>query len=420
MSQRSDKNSHYQDIVSYIESLYASRQLIAQAYCDGSIDVVEEHARSLRQLQQIRVMRNNVNREDSLRLSSVMMKMLDQAVHRVRSLRGSTNLGDHLARMFDLADGFQKAGIDNLVDEQEVYASDFDLAAYDVAEEMDVMLMHVDTMAHNNFANVASYSEKIRQNTFYLKEMTRLVEALSSLNDPVLIDLLESSLDLQPLYHVYNSHILNNMHKWRAKLLDIISHLEHYMHKIKEIEPKARRIRDFSMFLHRHPEYTPREVEDYPEIPDWAYYHAGFAIHPLPDVLNENLVEQLIPIAHAIERIESIAQTTRQGGTLVIDDDEPVVILELTPFERALHDLVSEVGQSPEPVSARDFFASHSLTKDIELRISLICLASLLDNSKKTVLFGFDALVIDRVLEPCDDQTIANLFIEDFVLCQKS
>lgn len=416
----SEKNSHYQDIINYIESLHASRHLIAQAYCDGSIDVVEEHARPLRQLQQIRVMRNNANREDSLRLSSVMMKMLDQAVHRVRSLRGSTNLGDHLSRLFDLADGFQKAGIENLIDEQEVYASDFDLAAYDVAEEMDVMLMHVDTMAHNNFANVSSYNEKIRQNTFYLKEMTRLVEALSSLNDPVLIDLMESSLDLQPLFHVYSSHILNNMHKWRAKLLDIITHLEQYMHKIKEIEPKARRIRDFSMFLHRHPEYSLREIEDYPQIPDWAYYHGGIAINPLPDVLNDDVVAPLIPIAHAIERIESIAPTTRQGGTLVLDDEQPVVIVEPTPFERALHDMVAEAKQRSEPLSARHFFTTHALTQDIEMRISLICLASLLDNTKKAALFGFDALAIERELEPCDDPTVANLFIKDFELCQKA
>lgn len=415
----SASNSDYQDIVSYIEHLHSSRHLIAQAYCDGSIDILEENSRLLRQLQQIRVMRNNVNREESLRLSSVMMKMLDQAVHRVRTMKGSTNLNDHISRMYTLAEGYLKAGIEGRLEDQEVYSSDFDLAAYDVAEEVDVMLMHVDTMAHNNFANVSSYSEKIRQNEHYLKEMKRLVDAMGILNDPALIDILESSLDLQPLSLVYSSHILNNMHKWRAKLLDIIAHLERYMHKVREIEPKARRIRVFSMFFHRHPEYNPRETEEYPHIPEWAYRHEGLDINPVPDVLNEEQAEPLIPIAYSIERADSITTKVRQGGMLIDDDEdlEQVVYIQPTPFEEAVHQLVHHARTTGTEVSAKAFFASNPLVNEIAGRVTLICLASLLDNSPKSSLFGFDDLTVKREVEQELDPASGNVFIEDFKLC---
>jgi hypothetical protein len=412
-------NSNQQDIVAFIEDMHAARHLIAEAYCNGSIDILDENQKLLRKLQQIRAMRPNVNRDNSLRLSSPMMNLLDQAVHRVRSLAISSNFSDQISRLMTLAEGYMRATIETRQEDQDMYASDFDLAAYDISEEVSAMLLQVSTLAHTNFAHASSYGEKVRQNDHYLTQMKKLVSTLTQLQDPALLEMLESSFDLQPLSQLYARHILNSMSSWRSLLMDIIAHLERYLNKLRQVEPNAKRIRVFSMFLHQHPEYSPREVDEYPEIPEWAYRHEGINITTYPDITDESTQDDLMDVAQSIERAKQTLTVVREEGVLIEDDEPEVIELNPTPFDQMVYAYVQQAAQSTVGLSARDFFEASGYLPDTDLDVSLICFASLLDNPKKLKEVGADEVLIERIELPITNTYCGNITILDFTACQR-
>ncbi len=415
-------NTQHGDIVKFIEALHASRHLVAEAYCDGSLDYTDENTRSLRQLQELRVMRSNVNRENSLRLSTGIVKLLDQVVNRVRTMQTAGNLSDQMGRLHNISESYLRACYDNHEDNQEIYSSDFDMAAYELYDHVEEMIMHVDIMANNNFANVSSYPEKIRQNEHYLKQMKRLVDTLGVLMDQGLMDTLESCRELQPLMQQYELHILKNMNTWRAKLHDIIGLLERYMSKMREIEPYAKRIRMFSVFLHRNPDYAPKDPDDYAYIPEWAFRHNGITLSPSPDMLDEDTCEGFIPLAQTIERGSALRVRERKAGVLdsSAEDLEQVVIVEPTPFDLAIYDLVDAAKRQPGGLSAKSFFLSHEQSKTLDPAISLMCLTALLYNTKRCERFGFDDLHFSRQDLVTNDTLSGNITVMDYLICQKA
>lgn len=415
-------SGHYKDIVSYIESLYSSRHLIAEAYCNSGIDIREDNSRELSVLQQIRVMGINPRKEESLRLTPRITELLDDRVSRFRLMAVASDFVGEVDQLSKLIAGYERSCVENEVEDQERFSDDFDMAAYKISDMIDNMIISVDTMAHNNFTNVRSYKERIIQNKHYTEEMKKLVKATSMLSDPELIKTMSHSLDLQILYIIYSRHILDKMISWRSKMLDIIGYLEEHMADInKQAQPFSRLIRTFSMHMRRHPEYTPRDIEDYPEIPDWAYLHEGIAIKPYPDVSDLSRESDYIKLAKTIQRSESVVRRERKAG-VALEDDNLVehIEIEYSPFEKSLIRLISMATQTQKPISAREYFEKEAEIIPSQAEKSLICLASILDSDNRKRFFKLDKLLITRHDMPEESKNQGNIYIKDFTLCQNS
>ena len=409
-------NSNHTDIVAYIESMYASRHHIAQAYCEGSVDIDPKYQQPLRQLQQLRMMQPGM-KADSLRLSSPMNKLFDHALQRSRSLAISSNFAEQISRLSDMVEGFFNALSEGQIDDQENYLNDFDLAAYDISEEVEYMLVHVGTMAHNNFANASSYAEKVRQNDHYLKQMKKLVQTLSDLQDQGMIDLLDSSLETKFLSQLYYHHIVGRLSNWRSMLLDIISHLERYLYKLRAVEPNAQRIRSFSMFLHQHPEYTPRDIDDYPTMPEWAYLHEGLKLVAYPDLENEDDLPELALLAKNIVSTVKATPKKRESGVLTLDTEELTEELNPTPFENMVFDYFQEARSTAKPCSAVEFFRTSKHLETDNISLALMCFASMLDvpaRAREMQVNDFDVI---PTIEELPGQFSGNLNVVDFVTC---
>lgn len=412
-------NSNHQDIIDFIESIHASRHVIAQAYCEGSVDILDDNQKALRQLQQLRVMRPDL-KTDSLRLSSGMMKLFDQALQRVRSLAISSNFSDQINRLSTLTEGFMKASLEGRSDDQDMYSSDFDLAAYDISEEVDYMLLHVGTMAHNNFANASSYVEKVRQNDHYLKQMKNLETTLRNLQDQDLLEVLDSTLDTKVLSQLYHHHIIGRLSNWRSMLLDIISHLERYLNKLRTVEPNAKRIRSLSMFFHQHPEYSPREVEEYPYIPEWAYRHEGDALVAYPDIQNENTLDDLVLLAKGIASTVEQKTKKRESGILIPDTEELVAELNPTPFETMVFEYFQQARALKSPCSAVEYFRQSKYLESNDVGLVLMCFAALLDVPARAQEMGVGDFDITPILADNPNRFSGNVTVMDFVSCQKA
>lgn len=416
------ENGNYKDILSYIESLHASRHLIAEAYCNGGVDIRDDNARELSVLQQIRVMGINPRKEESLRLTPRITELLDDRLSRFSLMAVASDFVGEVDHLNKLIAGYERACIENEAEDQDTFSDAFDMAAYKISDMIDNMIISVDTMAHNNFTNVRSYKERIIQNKHYTDQMKKLVKAISLLGDPELIQTMSHSHDLQLLHIIYSRHILDKMIGWRSKMLDIIGYLEEHMSDInKQTQPFSRLIRLFSMHMNRHPEYTPRDIEDYPDIPDWAYLHEGISIKPSPDVNDQAREEEYARLAKTIQRTESVIRRVRKEGVALKDDNLVTHIeVEHSPFEKSLLRLADMASTSKSPISARDYFSGQADAIQSEVDKSLICLASILDSNNRKRFFKLDKLRIARHDMPEEDKTQGNIYIRDFTLCQSS
>lgn len=403
----------HDDIVSFIEMLHKDRHLIADAYCNGTIELTETNQKAVRRLQQFRVMRPDGVRDESFRLGSTLSKHLDEVFQRYRNFTVSANFADQTARLSQLVEEFSKVRDEGRSDDQDIYLSDFDAAVFEMSEEVSSLLTRVRTLVDNNFANVKTHAEKLRQNEFYLAQMNKIDAALSALQSRHFLDLLESSLTLEPLNTVYYRHIVDNLSEWRAILLDITSVLKAFLDKTREIEPKARRIRAMALFLQKNPGYQPRDVEDYPYIPEWAYLHEGIAISPAPDLARDEVSEGLIEVARSIPSATLTPRQTRGAGSLLEDDQPKTVEIEITPIQAAIINYLRTANGSKAPVSAREFLAQDQKLSHIDPKISLLCLMSILDNHANAGAPLIDGLTIERKVLQGDDPRSGNLKVED-------
>lgn len=404
---------NHDDIVSFIEMLHKDRHLIADAYCGGTVTLTDTNRNAVRRLQQFRVMRPDGSREESFRLGSSLSKHLDEVFRRHRNYSVSTNFGDQSARLSKLVEEYSTARDEGRTEDQENYLSDFDAAVFELSEEASNLLMRVRTLTDNNFANVKTHAEKLRQNEFYLAQMNKIDAALTDLQNRAFLDLLESSLTLEPLNTVYYRHIVDNLSEWRAILLDITSVLKAFLEKTREIQPKARRIRAMALFLQKNPGYQPGDVEDYPYVPEWAYLHAGIAISPWPDMGRDEISENLIEVARSIPSLNVAPRKARGAGRLLEDQPQKVVEIQVTPIQASIINYLRAANESTQPISAREYLAMDPLLNHIDPKISLLCLMSTLDNHANAGAPLIDGLTIKRHLFENDDPRSGNLQVED-------
>lgn len=412
-------NQSHDDIVSYIEMLYKDRHLIAGTYCSGTVGLTEQNVKSVRRLQQFRVMRPDGMQEESFRLGSTLSKHLDEVFQRFRNYTVSSNFADQIYRLSTLVEEFSKARDEGRVHDQEIYLSDFDAAVFDMSEEVDSLLMRVRMLTDNNFANVQTYKEKLRQNDHYLSLMKKIDDTLAALQNRDFLDVLESSLAFDPLNTVYYRHIVDRLSGWRAVLLDITSILKAFLDKERKIGQVAKRIRTMGLFLQKNPGYQPRDAEEYPYIPDWAYLASGIAISASPDLARDEVSEGLIEIARTVPSLNAAPRKERRAGVLIDDDAADVMEIKVTPVEAAIINYLKAANESVKPLSARDFLAGIPELTTIDPKITLLCLMSTIDSRKNAGAPLIDGLVISRMTEP-EDLRSGNVVVWDISACKRA
>lgn len=412
-------NQSHDDIVAYIEMLYKDRHIIADTYCEGALGLTEQNQKSVRRLQQFRVMRPEGSRDESFRLGITLSKHLDEVFQRLRNYTVSSNWADQIHRLSKLVEEYSIARDEGRIDDQENYLSDFDGAAFEISEEVESLLMHARMSTENNFANVQTYKEKLRQNEHFLTLMKKVDNTLNSLQDRAFLDLLESSLAFEPLSIVYYRHIVDRLHGWGAILLDITSVLKAFLNKEREIGQVAKRIRSMGLFLQKNPGYQPRDAEEYPYIPDWAYLSSGIAITASPDLSRDEVSESLIETARTIPSLNAAPRRVRSAGVLIEDQSVEVMEVKVTPVEAAIINYLKAANVSHKPVSAIEFLAATPELESIDPKISLLCLMSTIDSRKNAGAPLIDGLTITRMTE-AEDPRSGNVLVWDISACKRA
>lgn len=405
-------------VVGHLELLHTNRHLIAQMYTDGHVARTEENSKRLNQLLQVRAIRINATQEESYRLSPTLGRLLDEATHKSRSYSVSADFAEQIGRLIKLLDDYSNAHFEGHEEDRDIVLGDFDAALFEMSEDMSDFLMHVRTATENNFANVRTYKEKEKQSQHYLEQLERIVRALVAFDDAAILNEL-SAPEREPLNDLYERHILANLSRWRSTCTDITSVLKTYLHKLRTVEPRAKRIRALQMHLRRHPEYEVREPDEYPEIPDWAYQHEPMKISLDHDLGRQEVRDSLVDVAKSIENMVITPTKQRSPGALIKEEAPKAAIIKGSPLVVVTQRLLNEAAKSTEKTSAAHYFSIATESMGLDQESCMMCFLTLLDKQVMANSKIIRQLQIEKVVKNAYDRLSGNVIVEDVFVCKR-
>lgn len=363
-------------VVSYIETLYKHRELLAAAYHRSIVGKDDDKygGRGLVELNQARALIPYTG--DGFRLASKLTQHLNevlQAEHLYTSV--GADAGDLAARLPLLADSVAKAALEGRNEDADEYIDQFDRAVFELSDSLGGALQFLRVLADNKFANVSSYAEKRRQNEFYLNRVRRINDALVAIQMNGLIDTLESMPEGDRLLVSYRSQIVDHMPEWRSQILDITAILQEYLFRTRQIEASARRMRAFALFLKRTPNYVPPDLDGISELPQWALRARSFPLRSHADVQDPRLEESLSEIARGIRSAPRVVvQPPPKAGTLLAAEPQAMDGEQdkAKAWQTAIQDFLN--GLEASPCSAVAWKKARPELETLEDEIWLLCL----------------------------------------------
>jgi hypothetical protein len=362
-------------VIAYLGKLSRHKELIAMAYHQGSVDAADtrDGGRGIFELNQARVL--VPYREGTYRLASSLSKHLDEVlqIERLYSAAGA-NVSQLAQRLPNIAGLVADAVFDGRIDDADRYIDEFDRAVFELADSIAGALQSLRIQADNKFANVSSYSEKRRQNEFYLDHVERISEALSAIQSGDMINSLESTPEGERMLESYRSQIADHLAEWRAQLLDITAILREYLFRTRQIELIARRMRSFELFLKRTPAYVPPDIENISDAPNWTRRAAALPLVAHACVHNTAQDEILLDIARSIPAVKPTIVAAPRVGKLLAD--APIESDENEARPQAWEEAVTAMLDNLEatPVSALEWKAGHAEIATLDDDIWLLCL----------------------------------------------
>lgn len=402
-------------VIAYIEVLHLYRELVAAAYHGGWIDASSEPGfpRGIQDLHRQRTLVPLAR--DAFRLASSLTRHLDEVMQKEQLFAAvGGNIADLAARLPLLVDEAVKAHLEGRTEDLDGYVDAFNNAVFDLADHIEQALQSLRMLADTRFASVRTLAEKQRQNTWYIGRAERISEAIKSLQTGGLMDRIEDEPAAASILSAFRNQIWEHLPKWRASILDITEILKAFLYRLRQVEPAGRRLRAFNHFLRRNPDYVAPDVEELTEPPLWAVRAAPLRILSHPDLLDGATNEALIEVAAKLQPSPSVIKRAPKIGTLQPEADQgpDVLVIEPRPDQRALRDLIAEVPESGEPLSALDWKRRHTEYLDLPDPIWLHCVlheASLARPRSRHFRF-------ERVEQPLPHPLSGNIVVRDVLV----
>lgn len=404
------------DISGYLGLLSSNRDLIAEAYCNSSIQRTDENKAAIRRLQQARVLKPR--NHDEFRLNTSLKRHLDAFSQRQRRYEIGANYSDQIDLLKTLVDGFTTASLDGRIADIDAYETDFDEAIDELAEQITNDLLGLRAVAENRFANVRTMAEKRRQNDFYLARTEKVQTIIETLAGDAISGLLDESPLLASLHTSYQQQLMGLVNGWRSTCLEVTAILKAFLFSFRDIDAAAGRIRTFAYYMRSNPEWTPPDEDGLRVLPEWALRIPGSPIRSLPDLSCSRTREALEDVALAIPASTPISTSNgRTAGSLQTEgDSDQEIHLQITPARLAFERFYHAAMAADAPLSALNWKRQHDEFSAIE---DASWLVYLLDAAQSKIVRGAGRLQVHREEAPAAYSLTGNISIKDVRLWKK-
>ena len=340
-------------VIKYVEVLHRQRAVLAEAYHRGSVVKADDNARAIYELVQHRALVPFT--QDTYRLASSLARHLDEVLQKERMYAAvGANIGELAGRLPYLIDETEKAHLEGRQADADTYADNFNSAVFDLADSIAGALQYLRMLADNSFANVSTLAEKKRQNEYYIGRAERIGDALRDLQLAGMGEALTDRPGCESLAAAFRSQLSERFPEWRASLLDITDILKSYLYRLRQVEPAARRLRAFALFLKRNPDYVAPDVDEIAEPPAWARRARPLRLKARADLADSATAEALADLARALPPARVLIKREPKLGTLAEDGAAPssVVAISPKPYQMAFARFLVAVSGATVPLSA--------------------------------------------------------------------
>ncbi len=361
---------------------------MTDAYERGSIVRMAENAREIFELHQHRILVPDGH--DAYRLSRNLMRFLDDLSQKQRLYESlGADIGKLNDRIHLLRREYNSAIAEGKIDDVDVVAGDFYDACAELSDAVSSSLERLLIQAESNFGAVRSLSAKERQNRYYLDEADKLSVALGSLERMNL----QEELDLNPLTEAtlaipYRRLVTHRLAEWNIELLRVTGILKEYLYKLRQIAPDVRRLRDFVRFIHQNPGYTPPEVDQLRNLPNWALRDHGMTLTAYSDPGNSDTIDDIEQIARKLPAPKVEVRAPKSAGALVNGKSGRKMTVLIPAHRLALQRFGHAALQSSVPISSIEWKRQHAADLGIpdDLWIHLVINSQSIDRAPFTRL----------------------------------
>lgn len=315
-----------------LSRLHLSSDLISHAYFSGGILKTDENTKSIEKLRQFRLLSPGIR--DTFQLRGSLRRFLNVTLNQKVAYGVGANLGGFFDQLARLVDEHVIAFQEGRDDDRDQYEGQIQEVISEIADSIEDELLDLRTHVETRFAAVSTIAEKTRQNIYYLKRTQALLSLIESVHFSDFEDQFEAHENLLLSFKILLS---DRIPSFRESLNGILEVLNNYLFEFRKIEERARKMRAFSLYLKRNPDWLPRDWDDAAEPYEGLRLASPLDLQAYPDTSDDRLQEQLAEIAASIPSWADNRRKIKEVGFIDESSTQSDLKEQEPPIRQAVH-----------------------------------------------------------------------------------
>lgn len=344
-----------------IQRLKENDNLIAEAYYHGNIFQDDKNKLNVNILFQHKALIKRESQSYTVHLK--LREFLDISLNKERLYRVNTDFAVLFERLVNLLNDLYDAYHDGYISKAENYESEIQYAINEIFETIHENISQLRYMTENHFGTATTFSEKKRQNEYYLNRTEKMVEAIGVFSQSewmeyggrIFTD--NAFVNIAP---TFRDQLQNKLSSFRQKLNDILEILKKYLYEFRQIEKQTSKLRKMWAYLERHPDYEFQNYSENPNPPLWLWKSIAIVARGYPEIRSE-YAESLAEIAERIpQKKKHEVKVKRQRGAIAQNEPVEDIYLEKKPYQRFIEQMCTDCIHNNQPLSVRIWYQNHS------------------------------------------------------------
>ncbi len=360
-------------VASLIRKVGSADQLLAEAYVNGTVFVDDNNQALIDSLKKISLLRI-ADQSDEFRLTSDIKRLIDKLLLRNSSYRQNTNMAKVLANVTEDIDAYRQALEKNGLDEANYHLEHIDDNLYESLEQLESCLCVMFSAITSQFGFVNSLSSKIRENTRALSYAQQLVKELNQINLFNCYDWINCWSAPSELSNKV-IHFIDQYKDIVVRLASIVDRMKTLLFTLRLQEQTANRTRAMARFLKQHPEWSPREWSEEPNIPHILKRDIGLNFKAGINSSKSSLQNDLISIVQELKRQNTtIKLQNKNRQAMPVDSSETIHIdYQRDDYEQHIEELFTQVLQKQgHKISALQYWKTANLSIEADLWLDIV------------------------------------------------
>tara|TARA_R110001592_G_scaffold302869_1_gene574851 strand:- start:984 stop:2261 length:1278 start_codon:yes stop_codon:yes gene_type:complete len=338
-------------VVDLIEEIYKARHQIAQAYDAGEVEITEENERIIEPLQKMLLVNHTAS--NKVRLLTDLTRLLDTALRKEGIIAINADLGMEVEAMDIEFTEYLEAERALNYDDSEKALSNIKSRLYAIYDRLNMSAIQLQSHVDLGFGLSNNLSSRSKENKYYLKEISKLVESFEKIRGVFAREGFQGS----PIIRGY-------IHNIESKSLGVVDRIKQIQDLIRNnifqqrvLEEKAVKIRALSKYIKERPSFYPGKAEDNAHQHSYFLKSQALAVLPYPDKDRNENRDILVSIIEDLQkRIKVETQKVQKEDSTLINSKSIAQQSVIPVCEKKAVIMLSQIHKNRAVKSAKQFY----------------------------------------------------------------